>query len=239
MGEEAGDTRKVVITGGSAGIGFSTADRLVHLGHSVFICARNRQTLNLAIEQIRDRHEGAHISGDVCDVRNYDDVVKFMAAADAWMGGIDVLVNNAGIASVKPFEDMSAEDWKDMVDINLTGVFNGCKAALPMLKQSTCANIINLGSRAGRYAFPGGTAYNATKFGLQGFSEALFLDISRYGIGVSLVAPGTVATDLSGSSEDWHLQAEDIAKVISDLLTNNNRANINWVEVRPGRPPSG
>ncbi len=226
---------KVLITGGTAGIGLATTRALLEDGHDVFICGRDEGKIQAAISTLEGVSSEHSVSGTVCDVRNYDDVTDMIDEATKVMGGLDALVNNAGVGSVESIETLSPEDWQAMIDINLTGVFNCCKAALPALKKSAKANIINLGSRAGRYAFAGGTGYNATKFGLQGFSEALFLDLNKYGIGVSLVAPGAVATGFAGvKDEAWHLLPEDIAKVITDLLRNNKRANVNWVEIRPG-----
>jgi NADP-dependent 3-hydroxy acid dehydrogenase YdfG len=160
-----------------------------------------------------------------------------IASATAFLGGIDALVNNAGVAAISLFEGLTPETWKDMIDTNLTGVFNCCHAALPELQKSDHANIINIGSRAGRYAFAGGTAYNTTKFGLQGFSEALFLDLNKYGISVSLIAPGTVATGLADVEDQlWHLQPEDVATVIGDVLRHHKRVNLNWIEMRSSIP---
>lgn len=226
---------KVIITGGTAGIGLATARALLGEGHDVFICGRDEAKLMAAIDSVKDTGPQSKISGAVCDVRNLEDVSDMVDKATQAMGGLDALVNNAGVGSVGSIETLSPEDWQAMIDINLTGVFNCCKAALPALKKSSKANIINLGSRAGRYAFAGGTGYNATKFGLQGFSEALFLDLTDYDIGVSLVAPGAVATGFAGvEDEPWHLLPEDIAKVIADILRSDKRANVNWVEIRPG-----
>ena len=160
-----------------------------------------------------------------------------VAAAKEQFGRIDAIVNSAGIAFITPFDEMTPEKWRDIVDTNLTGVFNCCHAVLPLLRQAGNADIVNLGSRAGRYAFQGGVGYNTTKFGLQGFTEALFLDLHSDGIRVSLVAPGTVATGLGGTPPaDWHLQPEDVAKVIVDLLEADPRACLNWIEIRPAQP---
>jgi len=226
--------KKIIVTGGTAGIGLATAATLLERGHKVFICGRKQDRLSLALNQLEKISGKENVSGIVCDVRDYEDVENMTTKADNFFDGIDVLVNSAGVAVIESFPDITSEEWKDTIDINLTGVFNCCKSVLPRLKESSQADIINLGSRAGRYAFAGGTAYNTAKFGLQGFSEALFLDLNQYGIGVSLVAPGTVGTGLGGTEkQDWHLQPEDIAKVIADIIESNSRANINWVEIRP------
>jgi NAD(P)-dependent dehydrogenase (short-subunit alcohol dehydrogenase family) len=133
--------------------------------------------------------------------------------------------------------------WTEIVDTNLTGVFNCCHAALPALKEAAAqkgvADIINVGSRSGRYAFRGGVGYNTTKFGLQGFTEAMFLDLNRHGIRVGLVAPGTVATGLGGTQPaDWHLDPGDVAAVVAAMIDAESRACMNWVEIRPARPPA-
>lgn len=226
---------RVLITGGTAGIGLATAKRLLCEGHQVFICGRSAEKLTAAQHELAEIAPAMSSQGAVCDVRDFEAVSRMVDQAASVMGGLDALVNNAGVGHISDIATMSVDNWRSMIDINLNGVFYCCKAAIPYLKSSPKGNIINLGSRAGRYAFPGGTAYNATKFGLQGFSEALFLDLSKYGIGVSLVAPGSVATGFAGvENEDWHLQPDDIAKVIGDLLRNDQRANVNWVEIRPG-----
>ena len=135
------------------------------------------------------------------------------------------------------YQELSPERWKEIVDTNLTGVFNCCRAALPWLKKSEGADIVNMGSRSGRYSFRGGVGYNTTKFGLQGFTEALFLDLHQYGIRVSLVAPGIVATGFAGATEeDWHISPKDVAKVVGDIIASDARAAVNWVEIRPARP---
>jgi len=231
------DHGRTLITGGSAGIGLATARMLLENGHCVFICGRSKDKLDVALDDLQGSFGTDRISGEQCDVGHYEAVCGMIGKAAAFLGGIDTLVNNAGIGTIASIDEMSVTEWQTMISTNLNGVFYCSKAALPELRKSGKANIINLGSRAGRYSFAGGTAYNATKFGLQGFSEALFLDLNKEGIGVSLVAPGTVATDLTDAiAEDWHLLPEDIAKVILNLLANNKRANVNWIEIRPGMP---
>ncbi|USG60283.1 SDR family NAD(P)-dependent oxidoreductase [Sneathiella marina] len=228
-------TRRVLVTGGTAGIGFATAQLLAKKGHKVFICGRDQSRVDAAIGKLRSFTKDEFVAGSACDIRQFSEVENMMRLVEENFGGLDILVNNAGIGTIASIEDLAPEDWHEMLDVNLTGTFNCTKVALPLLKKSTHANIINLGSRAGRYAFEGGTAYNSTKFGLQGFTEALFLDLHKYEIGVSLIAPGTVATGFAGiEEEDWQLQPDDIAKIIVDQLSNHKRANANWIEIRPG-----
>jgi len=230
--------RTAIVTGGTAGIGLAVAETLLRRGHAVFVCGRDGQRLQGALERLgqfgKDR-----VGGGACDVRSLSSVESMVGAAKQRFGQIDALINCAGIAFIAPFDEISPEQWRDIIDTNLSGVFNSCKAVLPLLRLAGRGDIVNLGSRSGRYAFRGGVGYNTTKFGLQGLTEALFLDLNLEGIRVSLVAPGTVATGLSGTvPEDWHLQPNDVAKVIVDLLEADARAAVSWVEIRPARPPA-
>lgn len=231
--------RTAIVTGGTAGIGLAIAEALVRRGHSVFVCGRDDGRLESAIRRLESLGKD-RVAGMTCDVRSLPSVESMIAAARERFARIDALINSAGIAFIKPFPEISPDEWRDIVDTNLTGVFNCCCAVLPLLRQAGGGDIVNLGSRSGRYAFRGGVGYNTTKFGLQGLTEALFLDLSSEGIRVSLVAPGTVATGLGGTApEPWHLQPDDVAKVVVDLLEADQRACLNWVEIRPARPPGG
>lgn len=235
-------TRRIVVTGGTAGIGLAVARRLWIDGHAVFICGRDHARLNLAVRGLSGHHGRRDVTGVACDVRDLADVKKMMARAADSLGGLDGLVNSAGIAFIKDFEQIEPSMWAQIVDTNLTGVFNCCHAALPALKAAAQeggpVDIINLGSRSGRYSFRGGVGYNATKFGLMGMTEALFLDLSPHGIRVGLVAPGTVATGLGGTAPaDWHLQPDDVAHAVEAMLSAESRSALNWIELRPARPP--
>jgi 3-oxoacyl-[acyl-carrier protein] reductase len=229
--------RNAIITGATAGIGLATAREFLDRGHNVYICGRQAERLANALTGLVADFGNERISGSICDVRSLTAVEEMVAIAGARFGRIDTLINNAGIGFVTAFEDITPDQWEEIIDTNLTGVFNCCRATLPWLKKSEGADIVNMGSRSGRYSFRGGVGYNATKFGLQGFTEALFLDLHQYGIRVSLVAPGTVATGFGGATEeDWHISPKDVAKVVGDIIASDARAAVNWVEIRPARP---
>ncbi len=235
-------SRRIVVTGGTAGIGLAIARRLWIAGHAVFICGRDRGRLTTALRGLSGHQSRRDVTGVACDVRDLADVKQMVARAAESLGGLDGLVNSAGMAFIKDFEQIEPAMWAQIVDTNLTGVFNCCHAALPALKASakegSPVDIINLGSRSGRYSFRGGVGYNATKFGLMGMTEALFLDLSSQGIRVGLVAPGTVATGLGGTAPaDWHLQPDDVAHAVEAMLSASSRSALNWVELRPARPP--
>ncbi|WP_025900134.1 SDR family NAD(P)-dependent oxidoreductase [Sneathiella glossodoripedis] len=225
----------IVITGGSAGIGYATAKRLLRDGHKIFLCARNLGNLKRALTKLEECvGSSGLVSGMQCDIGDPEQAQLMINSAAEFLGGIDVLINNAGVGKIASIEDITIAEWQNMIRTNVSGVFYCCKAAIPYLINSENAQIVNLGSRAGRYAFAGGTAYCATKSAMQGFTEALFLDLEPYSVGVTLIAPGTVATNFADvEKQEWQIQPDDVAKVISDTLASHKRANINWVEIRP------
>jgi NAD(P)-dependent dehydrogenase (short-subunit alcohol dehydrogenase family) len=156
-------------------------------------------------------------------------------------GGLDILVNNAGVGIFGHVADLSPEEWDQVIETNLTGVFYCCHAAIPYLRKRGGGYILNISSLAGKNAFRDGTAYNASKFGLEGFSEALMLDLRYENIKVSYIMPGSVATEFAGrqpsEKDNWKLTSDDVAKVIVDLLTHDRRALPSRVELRPFQPP--
>tara|TARA_B110000967_G_C18817195_1_gene526751 strand:- start:323 stop:1033 length:711 start_codon:yes stop_codon:yes gene_type:complete len=230
-------SRNAIITGSTKGIGLAIAREFLERGHNVYICGRDETNLDIALKDLSALFGSEKVRGSICDVRSLKSVEEMIKKSVGHFGSIDVLVNNAGIGFVTPFEEITPDQWAEIIDVNLTGVYNCCRATLPWLKDNKISDIVNLGSRSGRYAYAGGTGYNTTKFGLQGFTEALFLDLNQYGVRVSLVAPGIVATGFGGSEpQDWFLSPGDVAKVVADIIASDSRANVNWVEIRPSRP---
>jgi 3-oxoacyl-[acyl-carrier protein] reductase len=230
-------SRNAIITGSTKGIGLAIAREFLERGHNVYICGRDETNLDIALKDLSALFGSEKVRGSICDVRSLKSVEEMIKKSVGHFGSIDVLVNNAGIGFVTPFEEITPDQWAEIIDVNLTGVYNCCRATLPWLKDNKISDIVNLGSRSGRYAYAGGAGYNTTKFGLQGFTEALFLDLNQYGVRVSLVAPGIVATGFGGSEpQDWFLSPGDVAKVVADIIASDSRANVNWVEIRPSRP---
>jgi NAD(P)-dependent dehydrogenase (short-subunit alcohol dehydrogenase family) len=180
-------------------------------------------------------------AGYVCDVRDYDQVKLTFAKIAEDFGGVDILVNNAGIGVFASVESMSVEDFRAVLETNVFGVFYCCHEAIPLMKRRGGGYIINISSLAGANPHPNMAAYNASKFGLNGFSEALMQEVRHDGIKVSYIMPGSVNTEFGGDepsdSKSWQLQADDIAHVVMDLLEYPARALPSRVEIRPSRPP--
>jgi 3-oxoacyl-[acyl-carrier protein] reductase len=233
--------RTAVVTGGSRGIGYAIADALAGAGASVALGARTPEDVERAARQLATKHAGTRSLGVRCDVRSQQDCESLIERAASELGGIDILINNAGIGRFATVEEMSVEDWDAVIGTNLNSVFYCSHAALPHLKQRGTSWIINIGSLAGKNAFPRGAAYNASKFGLIGFSEALMQEVRHDGVRVSYIMPGSVATEFShpgggGSRDEWKIGAEDIAQIVLDLLAMPERTLPSRVEVRPSRP---
>ncbi|MEJ2215683.1 MAG: SDR family oxidoreductase [Gemmatimonadota bacterium] len=224
-----------VVTGGTKGIGRAIAEALHDAGARVVVGARTEADVRAAESDF-----GGRALGVVCDVRVQDDCERLIAGAVDAFGRLDILVNNAGVGVFGDVETLSPERWRTVIETNLNGVFYCTHAALPHLKKSGDAWIINIGSLAGKNAFPGGAAYNASKFGLIGFSEALMQEVRHDGVRVSYIMPGSVASDFShptDGSDDWKIRPEDIARVVLDLVSFPSRTLPSRVEVRPSRPP--
>ena len=228
------------ITGGSKGIGYGVAEALVKEGANVAITSRHKDEVEEAAQKLTDMGPGKAL-GLECNVRKLDEQMDAAKKAVDEFGSLDVLVANAGVGRFAPIDEMNPDDWHDMIDTNLTGVFYSVKATVEELKKAE-GYIITISSLAGKNPMPGGSGYNASKFGLNGFSEAIMLDLRQDGVKVSTIMPGSVATYFGGQTpteEDaWKIQSEDIAELVMDLLKMNPRTLPSRIEVRPSQPPS-
>lgn len=229
-----------IVTGGTRGIGRAIAESLVSAGARVAITARNEQELSNTVSQL-NRIGPGDAAAYVCDVRNYEQVKSVFANVGRDFGGVDVLVNNAGVGVFKTVESTSVEQFRSVLETNLFGVFYCCHEAIPLMKKRGGGYIINISSLAGTNAHPEMAAYNASKFGLNGFSEALMQEVRHDGIKVSYIMPGSVNTEFGGdepsAQKSWQLQPADIARVVLDLLAHPDRSLPSRVEIRPSRPP--
>lgn len=235
------DQKVVFITGGSKGIGYGIAEVLLKQNMRVAITSRSQKAADETVNKLKKIGTG-DVMGVTADVRDgkaqqkaVDEVVK------RW-GAIDVLVANAGVGYFGSIETLTEADWNETIDTNLTGVFHSVKASLEPLKKSK-GYIITIASLAGTNFFAGGTAYNASKFGLVGFTQALMLDVRSHGIKVSTIMPGSVATHFNnttpGEQDAWKIQPEDIGQIVLDLLQMNPRTLPSKIEVRPSVPGKG
>ena len=228
------------ITGGSKGIGLGIAKAMLVEGMKVAITGRNAETLNAAIEELNKVGNG-EIFAIESDVRNFESEKNAIEQVLEKWGTLDVVIANAGVGRFASIEEMSLEDWNSVIDINLTGVFHTVKASIPAMKESK-GYIMTIASLAGTNFFQKGSAYNASKFGLVGFTQAVMMDLRQYGIKVTTIMPGSVATYFNGrvpSEKDaWKIQPEDIGQMVVDLLKMNPRTLPSKVEVRPSMPPS-
>lgn len=229
-----------VITGGSKGIGLGIAHALLSIGVNVAISSRNQREIESVASQLNQQYDADAI-GLVCDVRNLAAQEEmFQSILEKW-GRVDYVIANAGVGHFSPIDELSAEQWAQTIDINLTGVFNTTKASIPALKASE-GYLITIASLAGTNFFANGAAYNASKFGLVGFTQAVMLDLRKYGIKVSTIMPGSVATYFNNhtpsKADAWKIQPEDIGKLVVDLIQMHPRTLPSKVEVRPSIPPS-
>jgi 3-oxoacyl-[acyl-carrier protein] reductase len=234
--------RVCVVTGGTRGIGVAIAAALLRKGDAVCVFGTSARTAEQAAAKLQGTTEDAsRVMSLVCDVRDGAAVEAAMASVASRYGGIDVLVNNAGVGVGGPVADLAYDEWQRIIGINVTGVFHCCKAAIPYLRQRQRGWIINISSLASKNPFAGGAAYSASKAALNAFSEALMQELRHENIRVSYVLPGSVATEFSGraasSGTDWRLQPADVAQVVVDLLAHPDRSLPSRVELRPSRPP--
>jgi 3-oxoacyl-[acyl-carrier protein] reductase len=234
------DGKTAVVTGGTKGIGRAIAESLVKAGVNVSLSARHERDIERAVAELNEAGRG-RAAGFFCDVRDDAQVKPFFAQTVEQFGGVDILVNNAGIGMFASVESMSPEDFRAVIETNVCGVFYCCHEAIPLMKQRGGGYIVNVSSLAGTNAHPRMAAYNASKFGLNGFSEALMQEIRYDNIKVSYIMPGSVNTEFGGDEpsdeKSWQLQPADVAKTVMDLLSYPDRALASRIELRPSRPP--
>jgi 3-oxoacyl-[acyl-carrier protein] reductase len=232
--------KTAIVTGGTKGIGRGIAEALIREGVSVCISARHQKEIDDAVTELYKMKVGRAI-GFVCDVRDYDQVKSLIDYTVKELGGLDILINNAGIGTFATVEETSPEDFRAVLETNLCGVFYCCHEAIPQMKKRGGGYIINISSLAGVNAHPRMAAYNASKFGLNGFSEALMQEVRHDNIKASYIMPGSVNTEFGGDSpsdeKSWQLTPADIARVVIDLLHHDNHSLPSRVEIRPSKPP--
>ena len=231
--------KNAVVTGGTKGIGLAIAEALLREQVNVFICGRSKSDLDAALERLATL---GNAKGLLCDVRDEEQVKTLLDECVSELGGLDLLVNNAGIGYFgKTVEETSSDEFRATLETNLFAVFYACHYAVPLMKQRGGGCIINISSLAGQNAHAKMAAYNASKFGLNGFSEALMQEVRHDNIKVSYICPGSVNTGFGGDEPDpakaWQLQPPDIAEIVVDLLRQDSRALASKVEIRPSKPP--
>jgi NAD(P)-dependent dehydrogenase (short-subunit alcohol dehydrogenase family) len=235
----ATDERVALVTGGSRGIGRAIVEALLGDGFVVSFCSRTPASVATATAELAARWPG-RVAGEAVDVRDARQVAAWIAAADGRWGRIDCLVNNAGLGTFAPVDEIAPETFREVLETNLFGAFYAIAAVAPILRRQGRGWIFNVGSLAAKNPFAGGAAYNASKFGLLGLSEAAMLDLRHAGIRVVAVLPGSVDTDFHAGrrpEREWMLAPEDVARPIVDFLRYPDRALPSLIELRPSRPP--
>ena len=228
-----------LITGGSKGIGYAIAEKMIQEGIHVAITGRSLDTVEKAASELSA--SGGKVLGLQADVRSLESQqIVIEKIIEKW-GRLDILVANAGIGHFNTIDNLTKEQWDETINVNLTGVFNSVKASVEHIKASK-GYIFTISSLAGTNFFAGGTAYNASKFGLTGFTQALMLDLRQYDVKVSTIMPGSVSSYFGGRTpdqgKDWRIQPEDLGKIIIDLLEMHPRTLPSKIEVRPLKPPT-
>lgn len=231
--------KQAVVTGGTRGIGRAIAAALARAGAAVAICGRSEESVARAVDELK-RESGGEVIGTAADIRSGERVAEFFQFVDERFGGLDILINNAGVGIFRSVGDMTVEEWRQSIDTNLTGVFLCCREALLRFRKRGGGFVINISSLAGRNPFATGAAYNASKFGLNGFTEAMMMDHRHEDVRVSYIMPGSVDTDFtvrsSGQPATWKIAADDVAETVLSVLRMPERTLISRVEIRPSKP---
>ena len=240
-----------LVNGGTRGIGRTVAASLLAAGADVVLTGTRREAAEETAEQLTTAAPpGTRAHGAACDVTDDESVAAVAAFLRELGGGLHILINNAGLGIYRPTPELSTADFSRVVETNLVGVFRVTSAVLPLLLEAGAdaqndapsgATIVNVGSLAGRHPFKGGAAYNASKFGLVGLTEAMMLDLREAGVRVATVMPGSVATGFAGrdaeDGKDWKLSPEDVAEAVMSVVTQRSQALASRIELRPSRPP--
>jgi 3-oxoacyl-[acyl-carrier protein] reductase len=232
--------KKAIVTGASKGIGLEIARTLLSEGADVVICSRDSKAVENAVTDLAKTAKGHKVTGHATDVSDSGQVKQLFEFADKQLGGLDILVNNAGLGIFRSTGELTVEEWNRVIGTNLSGAFYCSREAIERFHKVRGGWIINISSLAGKNPFLGGSAYNASKFGLNGFSEAMMLDHRNDNVRVSYIMPGSVDTAFAGHGakqrSDWKIAPEDIAEIVVDILRKPGRTLISRVEVRPSRP---
>ena len=227
------------ITGGTKGIGFGIAQVLLKHGIKVAVSGRKQEDAEEAARILSD--DDTKVFGIASDVKNFEDEKAAVSEIVKKFGRLDYVIANAGLGIFKPVDEMSLEDWNDMIDTNLTGVFHTMKASIDELKKSE-GYFISIASLAGTNFFEKGSGYNASKFGVVGFTQAAMIDLRKYNIKVSTIMPGSVSTYFNGNEpsdkDAWKIQPEDLGELVVDIFKMNPRALPSKIEIRPSKPNS-
>jgi NAD(P)-dependent dehydrogenase (short-subunit alcohol dehydrogenase family) len=228
------------ITGGSRGIGLAIARALRAQGAAIAITGTDQQHLDTAERDLRSGEAGGRVMALRADVRSYAEVEKALSSVAKQLGGVDILINNAGVGVFRSVAETTVDEWQRVIETNLSGVFHCCHAALPLLKQRGGGWIVNISSLASKNPFVNGAAYCASKSALNAFSEALMQEVRYDGVRVAYVLPGSVNTGfggLSNTKSEWALAPDDVAEVVADLIAHPSRSLPSRVEIRPAQPP--
>jgi NAD(P)-dependent dehydrogenase (short-subunit alcohol dehydrogenase family) len=236
MPEKSIEDKVAIVTGGTRGIGRAIAERLLREGARVAVCGSQQDSVDDALPLLSSIGPAF---GMAADVSKPDQVREFIAEVKRKFGAVHILINNAGAGMFRSVADLATEEWERMIGLNLSGVYYCCHEILPIFRTNPGGDVINIGSLAGKNAFAGGAGYNASKYGLIGFSEAMMLDHRQEGVRVSTIMPGSVDTGFGGHvpGAEWKIAPEDIAEVVVGLLRMPRRTTISRVEIRPSKPP--
>jgi NAD(P)-dependent dehydrogenase (short-subunit alcohol dehydrogenase family) len=229
-----------IVTGGTRGIGRAIVECLLEAGASVVFCSRSAEAVRRTLDELESKAPG-RVAALPCDVRDLAQVRELVQHTVRTFGGVDILINNAGVGVFRSIYELTPEQWHEVIETNLTGAFYCSREVVGYMRQRGGGYIINISSLAGKNAFAGGAAYNASKFGLNGFSEAIMHDLRYDNIRVSYVMPGSVATEFGGreptAEEAWKLKPSDVARVVLHLLEHDPASLPSCVEIRPSKPP--